>query len=116
MVNARFVKPVDRVLLRHLALQTGALVTMEEAQRAGGFGSAVSEELETLGLSTVPLHRIALPDQFVEHGTRTQLLAACQLDVEGLTSRLVRWWNALKKLPAEDRTLVSRSSHDEHAQ
>ncbi len=107
VVNARFVKPLDRALIRELALRTGALVAIEEAQRAGGFGSAVSEELDTLGLSTVPLHRIALPDQFIEHGTRTQLLAACRLDAEGLTARLVRWWNALKKVPLEDRPLLS---------
>ncbi|MBI3087704.1 MAG: 1-deoxy-D-xylulose-5-phosphate synthase [Candidatus Omnitrophica bacterium] len=96
VVNARFVKPLDAALIRQLAAQTGALVTLEEAQIAGGFGSAVSEALEAMGLATVPLCRIGLPDAFVEHGRRDQLLTLCQLDPNSLTPRISAWYSALK--------------------
>ena len=97
VVNARFVKPLDRAMLRQVATHTGALVTLEEAQVAGGFGSAVSEALEVMGLPGVPLHRIGLPDGFVEHGTRNQLLKLCELDSESLTRRIQAWYATLKR-------------------
>lgn len=100
VINGRFVKPLDQGLLRQLATQMGALVTIEEAQLAGGFGSAVSEALEALGLPAVPLCRIALADRFVEHGTRAQLLKAGQFDGESLASRIAAWFNTLK-VPAD---------------
>ncbi len=109
VVNARFVKPLDRMLIRRLATQTNALVTVEEAQVAGGFGSAVSEALEELGLQGVALHRIALPDQFVEQGTRAQLLKLCQLDPDSLTKRIAAWLSALKVPTDEIRLLADPS-------
>jgi 1-deoxy-D-xylulose-5-phosphate synthase len=90
VVNARFVKPIDESMVRHAA-QLGRIVTLEEAQIAGGFGSAVSEALGTLGLSAVPQLSIGLPDGFVEHGKRAQLLKLCQLDPESLTTRIASW-------------------------
>lgn len=109
VVNARFVKPLDRILLRQLATQVGVLVTLEEGQVAGGFGSAVSEALDAMSLSQVPLLRIGLPDHFVEHGTRAQLLQLCQLDPESLTDRIASWYAALKS-PAEDLRLLAEPS------
>ena len=93
VVNARFVKPLDQMLLRQMATQCHALVTIEEGMVAGGFGSAVSEALETIGLHTVPLLRIGLPDQFIEHGKRAELLALCQLDADGLSRRILTWYS-----------------------
>ena len=106
VVNARFAKPLDRALLRQLATQTGALVTLEEGQVAGGFGSAVSEALEAMGLHAVPLHRIGLPDRFLEHGKRAELLTLYQLDADGLTQRIATWFNALKASADEIRLLA----------
>jgi len=109
VVNARFAKPLDRAAIRQLANQTSAIVTIEEGQLAGGFGSAVSETLEALGFTQVPLHRIALPDQYVEHGTRAQLLKLCQLDADGLTRRIATWWTTLK-LSIDDARLLAEPS------
>jgi 1-deoxy-D-xylulose-5-phosphate synthase len=95
VANARFIKPLDRVLLRQLATDTRGVVTIEEAQLAGGFGSAVSEALEAMGLLQVPLLRIGLPDRFIEHGTRAQLLKLCELEAEDLASRIAAWFAAL---------------------
>ena len=81
MVDARFVKPLDTALLDRLAGARGRLVTIEENALAGGFGSAVLEHVAGTGVEVV---RFGLPDTFVPHGDRAQLLA----DV-GLTSDAV---------------------------
>lgn len=100
VVNARFIKPVDHAMLRQLCRHVGALVTVEEAQLAGGFGSAVAEALEALGPQARPLCRIGLPDHFIEQGTRAQLLKLCRFDADGLTAQIVAWLKSLD-VPAE---------------
>ena len=92
VVNARFVKPLDEEMVRR-AVEIGRIVTLEEAQIAGGFGSAVSEAMDVLALPAVPHLRIGLPDGFVEHGRRDQLLKLCRLDPETLTRRVSQWYH-----------------------
>jgi 1-deoxy-D-xylulose-5-phosphate synthase len=67
-VNARWAKPLDEELILRLARATGCLVTVEDGQVSGGFGSAVGELLHAHGLHDVKLRIIGLPDLFVEHG------------------------------------------------
>jgi 1-deoxy-D-xylulose-5-phosphate synthase len=95
VVNARFVKPLDLELVRQAA-QAGPIVTIEEAQVAGGFGSAVSEALDAMGLSKTAHLRIGLPDDFVEHGKRSELLALCKLDPESLSRRVSEWFGGAR--------------------
>jgi len=95
VVNARFVKPLDVEMVRQAA-QTGAVVTLEESQVAGGFGSAVSEALGELGLSQTAHLRIGLPDQFIEHGKRSELLSLCRLDPASLTRRIGEWFGGAR--------------------
>jgi len=87
VVNARFVKPLDEELLRELAETVGHLVTVEEAQRAGGFGSAVAELLVDLGLEGVRLTAIGLPDAFVDHATPSIQRANAGLTAEAIAKR-----------------------------
>ncbi|MBI4004280.1 MAG: 1-deoxy-D-xylulose-5-phosphate synthase [Candidatus Omnitrophica bacterium] len=107
VINARFVKPIDEAAVRQAA-QLGRLVTLEEAQLAGGFGSAVAEALERLGLSAVPRLAIGLPDQFIEHGKRDQLLTLSQLDPESLTARIAAWYHAART-PTDELSLLTKS-------
>jgi 1-deoxy-D-xylulose-5-phosphate synthase len=67
LVNPRFIKPLDVKTLAGLARRVRALVTFEDHVLKGGFGSAVLEALNELGI-TVPVVRIGWPDQFIEHG------------------------------------------------
>jgi 1-deoxy-D-xylulose-5-phosphate synthase len=67
VVDARFAKPLDLALLSELANAHELLVTVEEAARAGGFGSAVLEELTDQGVNA-SIMRIGLPDCYVTHG------------------------------------------------
>ena len=91
VVNARFVKPLDRSLLREVAAETGVLVTVEENVLMGGFGSAVLEALGEEMLQAVRVLRIGLPDRFVEHGPQEMLRRKYGLDAEGIARRVRRF-------------------------
>ncbi len=79
VVNMRFVKPLDTEMITHFATTAKLLVTVEENVLAGGFGSAVSEFLCDRRLFPVPVLRIGIPDKFIPHGSRDELLADCGL-------------------------------------
>ncbi|MDE2271788.1 MAG: 1-deoxy-D-xylulose-5-phosphate synthase [Xanthomonadaceae bacterium] len=83
VVNMRFVKPLDESLLLELARTHDALVTLEDNVVAGGAGSAVSELLSAHGVQ-IPLLQLGLPDAFLEHASREQLLAEAGLDADGI--------------------------------
>jgi len=91
VVNARFASPVDDRAVSGLARSVGRIVTVEENVPMGGFGSAVSECLDRHALSHTPLHRIALPQHFVPHGKRDELLAELGLDASGIARRVLDW-------------------------
>ncbi|MFN8358809.1 MAG: 1-deoxy-D-xylulose-5-phosphate synthase [Candidatus Kapaibacterium sp.] len=85
VVNARFVKPLDTELLSDLSLRFDKIITVEDGQIQGGFGSAVLEYITTLPLfPDVLLHGI--PDVFVEHGTQEELFHDLLLDGEGIAT------------------------------
>ncbi len=84
VVNCRFVKPLDDEVLRAALADSPFVLTVEEAALACGFGSAVAERAVDLGLDTSCLHRAGIPDRFVEHGERGELLADLGLDAAGL--------------------------------
>ncbi len=91
VVNARFVKPLDRELLRSQVEQLGAgarLATVEEHVVAGGFGSALLEALAEMELSGVTTLPIGVPDRFVPHGSQDVLRKTLGLDAESLYFRL----------------------------
>ncbi len=72
VINARFAKPLDTAMIAQYGRSAEVLLTLEDHALAGGFGSAVLEELSRLGLST-PVIRIGWPDQFIEHGKPDEL-------------------------------------------
>jgi len=73
IVNARFAKPIDESMVRS-AFASPFVITVEEAAKVGGFGTAVLESAGELRLDTRKLHRLGLPDRFIEHGNRESLL------------------------------------------
>ncbi len=75
VVNARFIKPLDRTLLLSQAAVVPLIVTMEDHVLAGGFGSAVLEALHDADCTTA-VERIGWPDKFVEHGSSVEILRA----------------------------------------
>jgi 1-deoxy-D-xylulose-5-phosphate synthase len=89
VANMRFVKPLDIALLKQLAEQHDALVTVEEGTVMGGAGSAVAEALAEAGI-VKPLLILGLPDRFIDHGDAPQLLASCGLDGKGIAASILQ--------------------------
>jgi len=87
VVNMRFIKPLDKELILELAKTHTTFVTLEENVIAGGAGSAVNEFLHAHKLLKAVLN-IGLPDEFVEQGTREELLSQCGLDAAGILAQI----------------------------
>lgn len=86
VINARFIKPLDEAMLEQVFRDCRFVVTIEEGAVMGGFGSAVMETVCRKGLEMKPTRLLGIPDQFVEHGEREDLLANLGLDAEGIVS------------------------------
>jgi 1-deoxy-D-xylulose-5-phosphate synthase len=86
VLNARFVKPLDRAALLR-AMTTGRILTLEEGVRAGGFGEAVAAFVREVS-PAVRVDVLALPDRFTEHGKVDDLLAAAGLDADAVVARV----------------------------
>ena len=86
VINARFVKPLDRETILKAIGQCPFVVTVEEAALMGGFGSAVLEAAAEEHLDAGHVHQLGVPDRFIEHGERGELLADLGLDDEGIAA------------------------------
>lgn len=95
VADMRFVKPLDHELILELANENDLIVTLEDNAKSGGAGSGVNEVLVAQH-HTVPALNLGLPDHFVEHGSREELLAQIGLDTAGVLR------NVQKRLRARD--------------
>jgi 1-deoxy-D-xylulose-5-phosphate synthase len=86
VINARFAKPLDTETIFRALEDSGFVIAVEEATILGGFGAAVLEAANVHGVRTDHLRCLGLPDKFIEHGERDELLADCGLDVGGLVA------------------------------
>ena len=91
VINARFVKPLDAATILRAVRECPLVVTVEEGVLMGGFGSAVLEAAAEAGLDASHVRRLGIPDQFIEHGSRNELLADLGLDAAGI-ARACRQW------------------------
>jgi len=94
VVNMRFVKPLDRSLLLELARTHTGFVTLEDNAVMGGAGSAVAELLAAEGI-VLPIQHLGLPDAWLEHASREQVLATAGLDATGVRNALLERWPQL---------------------
>ena len=83
LVNMRFVKPLDTELISEMAGKHDLLVTIEDNAVLGGAGSAVNEYLAQAGLLT-PIINLGLPDEFLPHGQRNELMTDAGLSADGI--------------------------------
>jgi 1-deoxy-D-xylulose-5-phosphate synthase len=103
VINARFVKPLDVDLIVEYAQRTGAVLTVEDHVRQGGFGSAVVEALADRAVMGVTVCRHALPDVIIEHGAQNLLRRDFGLDEAGITEQI----RALVELRARQEAVSS---------
>lgn len=92
IVNARFVKPLDTELLFSQVQENKYLVTMEENALAGGFGSAILEQLQQKGLlEQIKTLSLGFPDEFITHGDKELLFNSLQLDVDSMVEKIANF-------------------------
>ncbi len=96
VVNARFVKPLDRELLLAVATRCGKVVTIEENVLQGGFGSAVMELFADEQITGLRFKRIGIPDRFIEHGSQAELRRNLGLDADGIASTVKKFLSVNK--------------------
>lgn len=89
VINARFVKPLDKVLIHPLAQKIGRVVTMEEGCIMGGFGSAIVESLLEAEIC-IPVTRIGIEDILVEHATPEESKADNNLNPNQMADRILK--------------------------
>lgn len=94
LADARFVKPLDKQLITHLACTHKCLVTIEDNVLTGGFGSAVLETLQEERLQ-VDLLRVGIPDEFVEHGKVDLLFEYLDMHPEAIMDTIINRWPEL---------------------
>ena len=87
VINARFLRPLDEALIHPMAARIGKVVTMEEGALPGGFGSAVLESLQEKGIA-LPMLRIGIPDQLVDHATPQQSFESLGLTPDQMAVRI----------------------------
>jgi 1-deoxy-D-xylulose-5-phosphate synthase len=102
VVNARFVKPLDRECLAASARRSRLLVTLEDNVLAGGFGSGVLEVLDGADIRT-PVMRFGWPDQFVEQGTLAELMRRHGLDSASVLARVLSYLERTREQEPEGR-------------
>ncbi len=99
VINARFAKPIDQRMLADVLAPGHAVITVEDHTIYGGFGSAVLENAQELGLPTENITRLGMPkDHFVAQGPRAGQLAEVGIDAAGIAARLAEM---LQERPAK---------------
>lgn len=88
VMNARFVNPIDKELIRDALKTHNHIVTLEENVRAGGFGENVAEFLYTEGI-IAKLTTVAVPDMYVEHGNVDLLMKEIGLDSDSIVKKIL---------------------------
>ncbi|MGY1673556.1 transketolase C-terminal domain-containing protein, partial [Geodermatophilus sp. SYSU D00710] len=89
VVDPRWVLPVSDELVE-LAAEHRLVVTVEDCGRAGGVGATLTQALQDRQVD-VPVRALGLPQAFLEHGSRGQVLADCGLTEQDVARRIAEW-------------------------
>ena len=84
LVNCRFIKPLDMNILKDIPVNYKGVITIEEGSLIGGFGSIIQKHIGSL----VKVLSMGIPDNYVEHGTREELLDDVNLNIKGLVNSI----------------------------
>jgi 1-deoxy-D-xylulose-5-phosphate synthase len=99
VVNARFVKPLDTETILRAVRESPRVVAVEEGVLMGGFGSAVLEAAADAGVDTSGVRRLGIPDRYIEHATRDELLTDLGLDAAGIVRACRQAVGGLRVIP-----------------
>ncbi len=88
IINPRFVKPLDEELLFSTFEKFDNVITIEDGQVIGGFGSAVAEFMVNNQITNKHLHIMGIPDKFIQHATQAELLNELGIDADGIVNQV----------------------------
>ncbi|MEE9293880.1 MAG: 1-deoxy-D-xylulose-5-phosphate synthase [Phycisphaerae bacterium] len=98
VVDGRFARPIDQDMVERALRASAPVVTVEDHSVAGGFGSAVLETAQAMGLSAARVVRLGIPaDRFIAHGSRAGQLAECGIDATGIASTIQSIYETVEK-------------------
>ncbi|MFH0931241.1 MAG: 1-deoxy-D-xylulose-5-phosphate synthase [Candidatus Zixiibacteriota bacterium] len=100
VINCRIIKPLDQELLLSSLKRFDKILTIEENVLSGGFGSSIAEFIFEKGIQKIDLKRLGIPDKFIEHGSRKELLNLLGLDKEGITKAVKQMIKIKEKTPS----------------
>lgn len=118
VVNARFAKPIDRDMVRDAFESGNPVISVEDHSTAGGFGSAVLEAGQDMGLTCRSFARLGIPEeQFIEHGSRATQLALAGMDTEAIVHAARRLCEGtIERRSSQDKSRVrARSQSSAHS-
>ena len=90
LYDIRFLKPIDEELLHLVFNQFDKIITLEDASIIGGLGSAVTEFANDNGYHKATIHRLGIPDRFIEQGTLEELHHECGIDKVGIINAAIK--------------------------
>lgn len=100
IINCRIIKPLDEKLLLSSLKGFDKVLTIEENVLSGGFGSAIAEFIFEKGIQKIDLKRLGIPDKFIEHGSRKELLNLLGLDKGGIAKAVKQMIKIKEKPPS----------------
>jgi len=106
LINARFIKPLDKDLILLALKEHKPVITIEDNVIAGGFGSAVLELLNDSGYYNIPVLRLGIKDKFIPHGDLVNLYRLCGLDKESIKKSII---NFLQEIPSNTVLAISEN-------
>lgn len=86
--NMRFVKPLDKSLLKEIFMTYKHIITIEDGCKVGGFGSAILEYANEQEFTTPPLTIMGIEDEFIGHGSVEELQKLTTIDVESIKNQI----------------------------
>lgn len=86
--NMRFAKPVDQQIVKDAYEQHDIIMTLEDHQLIGGFGTSILESMLEQNLDTRKLHRIGIPDEFIVHADRSEQMRMIGIDGQGIADKV----------------------------
>ena len=107
VVNARFVKPLDRELLQDLAGRVPMIITVEDHVLQGGFGSSVLEFLAAEGITGLRVKCLGIPDSFISQGTQPELRKICGINTESIAQTAIQMMQERRRKKASSMDLGS---------
>jgi 1-deoxy-D-xylulose-5-phosphate synthase len=108
VVNMRFVKPLDTMLLDGIASRFHTIVTLEDNVITGGFGSAVAEYFAAGRFANVRLRVHGVPDRFIDHGSPAELQRDLLLDPPGVATVVREFVGASRSEPGPSMGVIGK--------